>query len=266
MNACGIPGGNRQTVWRQGDVLTEESAAALGLPADRHHVVISHSCDLASGDALEPMVEVLAASRIEVGAAHLIHGENPRCLHLKFSGQEADLFLELSPQDKRLLNKRDVLDAEPDCSLSLDEKSHRLLQGWLACRYRRHALPNSLNDRLSRAYAKLKATGKKKGEGVIATFIAYSPDEELPDDEPYEVQFKVAYEHQTAGAMENAGAMATTLRNAIEGLEGIDIDPETGCLAMPDSAFTLFDLRQMHEWRLEFLSFRGAVSGPLLEP
>lgn len=187
--------------------------------------------------------------------------ENPRLLHLEIEVENGSVTIELRATHKGSISKSALYTLElpqaPPYRAPL-----RLLQNWLACRYRRHALPNALNDRLSKAYGKLKDIAKKKSAGVVATWIRFDPDKEIGEDEPYEVSFTVVYESENPEGEDHAQAMADRLKSALKDAEGIDF---VGAVAAADTSFTKFAERQMWEWRLEFISFRGDGDGPLSE-
>lgn len=258
------PGSCRNTPWRQGHVLTSAAVEALSLDHNHKYLVISHDCDLAQEKDAEPQVELIAASLVDEANANFRLGENPRVLHLSFlaTGQGSAPVLQLRAVDKQCVDKGALFATNPDAAFQLEEQPCRLLQSWLACRYRRHALPNELNDRLRPAYSKLKEAAKKKNDGVIATYIHYHPTGEVLATEPYEVKFVVVYENKAVLGAENAQALCNKLTTALEKADGIDF---CGAISRSETAFTMADQRAMWEWRLEFLSFRGDVVGSTTE-
>jgi len=107
----------RDTDWRQGDLLTCEAAAALGLvgaTAQGHRaIVITHDCDLPHES--EHYVEVIVAELVVKDPKpdpQLSYAKNPRRLHLAYEGVDAaPLILELRHGDRRSVPKGDF--AEP---------------------------------------------------------------------------------------------------------------------------------------------------------
>jgi hypothetical protein len=253
----------RETEWRQGFALNPDAARSLGLDDALIYLVISHDCDLAASVDNEPKVEIIAGEVLDSPNGLNLYARNPRLLHLPVTYQGQKRFLAITPCTKQLLDKVAVLGELPNQDLQLSGDELRLLRSWLACRYRRHALPNELNDRLSRVYSKLEGAGKKKPDGVIATFLAYDPaDSDLPADVPYEVKFWVIFESQHPEGETNASLMAKAIGSALENNEGVESEVKV----VADTAFTLFDMNKMVEWRLEHLSFRGQYIGRMLEP
>lgn len=236
-------------------------AEALGFASGSILIIVSHDCDLAQPVAVEPHIEIIAAVVVDAAVPTYRLAENPRLLHLDIEMEKGSAVVELSANGKQSIAKATLYSMEfpaiPPYRVPL-----RVLQSWLACRYRRHALPNVLNDRLRKAYSKLKDVAKKKPTGVIATWIKFDPDKEIGESEPYEVSFTVVYESGSTEGGTHAQAMADRLKSALEEAEGIDF---RGAVAEADASFTKFAERQMWEWRLEFVSFRDSGDGPLAE-
>ncbi|MGK2913138.1 MAG: hypothetical protein ACSLE5_01565 [Porticoccaceae bacterium] len=94
----------RDTEWRQGDVLTDEHAYALGLiesrDSDRRVVIISHDCDLSHPE--EKFVEVIVGSLVPASDSKYANARNPRRLHLNFeSAPGKDMPVELRHADQQ---------------------------------------------------------------------------------------------------------------------------------------------------------------------
>ena len=79
----------RETDWRQGDLLTHETAAKLttlnrAVDQSRRVVVITHDCDLPNDS--ETSVEVIVADVVSAPDAQFSYAKNPRKLHLRYGG------------------------------------------------------------------------------------------------------------------------------------------------------------------------------------
>jgi hypothetical protein len=77
----------RDTDWRQGDLLTQETAArltALNGPVGETHriVVITHDCDLPNDG--ETLVEVIVTDVVAAANPQFSYAKNPRKLHLGY--------------------------------------------------------------------------------------------------------------------------------------------------------------------------------------
>ena len=80
---------SRETFWRQGCVLTESTATALGLvhesdPACTCVMVVSHDCDLANDNLVtEPDVEAIVGRTVDKEVGNYAWAKAPRTLHLR---------------------------------------------------------------------------------------------------------------------------------------------------------------------------------------
>ncbi len=124
----------RNTDWRQGNLLTCEAAATLGLVGatdqGRRVIVITHDCDLPHDSEL--CVEVIVAELVVKDPKpdpQLSYAKNPRRLHLAYEATDAvPLILELRHGDRRSVPKGDFAErAVKDNSLALQVDARR---GW----------------------------------------------------------------------------------------------------------------------------------------
>src|SRR5690606_30066655 len=124
----------RDTDWRQGDLLTREAAAALGLVAavdeERRVIVITHDCDLPHVSEL--CVEVSVAEIVANDESQLSYAKSPRRLHLAYEGMHAaPLILVLRHGDRRSVPKGDFAErAVKDHSLARPIDAKRILKQW----------------------------------------------------------------------------------------------------------------------------------------
>ncbi len=99
----------RDTDWRQGDLLTQQTAAELtalnGAVGEAHRVVvITHDCDLPHEG--ETSVEVIVADVVRVSSPQLSYAKNPRKLDLSYEiagGQS--VVVELRHAERRIVPK-----------------------------------------------------------------------------------------------------------------------------------------------------------------
>jgi hypothetical protein len=272
----------RDTDWRQGDLLTCEAAAALGLvdAADqgRRVIVITHDCDLPHDSELS--VEVIVAKLVVNDPKpdpQLSYAKNPRRLHLVYEGTDAaSLILELRHGGRRSVPKGDfAARAVKDNSLALPVDAKRALKQWLAARYGRPAFPNAFEERLR------KRSGKRTVEQLIAKIL--EPDAkylvglffdlgeqrgaEMGEQEPYALSVSVVYDVTEGGteARLSAERVARQLRELFEKTYGKpDVATEIAldaCVAVADTHLTLADLRRVDQWRLEYISLRDDDQG-----
>lgn len=275
----------RDTEWRQGDLLTCEAAAALGLveatDEGRRAIIVTHDCDLLHEG--EPFVEVIVAEPVvkepKPDPQHS-YAKNPRRLHLTYEGADtAPLILELRHIDRRGRPKSDFAERAIKYNrLSLSVEAKHALKQWLAARYGRPAFPNESEEWLR------KRSGKRTVEQLIAKI--FEPDAkylvglffdlgeqrgaEAVAGEPYALSLSVVYDATEGGAEARGAAerVAAQLRDLFEKTYGRrDIATEIAldaCEAVADTRLTLADLRRVDQWRLEYISLRDDDQGDFL--
>lgn len=269
----------RDADWRQGDLLTYEAAAALGLvgATDQKHraIVITHDCDLPHES--EHCVEVIVAEMIVKEDPQFSYAKHPRRLHLAYEGiNAAPLILELRHVDRRSVPKSDFAErAVKDYSLALPVDAKRALKQWLAARYGRPAFPNAFEERLR------KRSGKRTVEQLIAKILerdakylvglffdlGVQRGKEVVEGEPYALSISVVYDATEGGtnARLSAERVAARLRELFEKTYGKpDIATEIAldaCEAVADTRLMLADLRRVDQWRLEYISLRDGDHG-----
>lgn len=269
----------RDTEWRQGELLTDEAAQALGLVkgggAGTRAIVISHDCDLPN--EVEEFVELIVGTQVAQPDPMLAKARNPRRLHLSFDSEtEGALHIELSHAGKRLVTKGDFAGIGREgmsFALSADEK--RALKQWLAARYGRPAFPNAFETHLR------KSVGKKSVEQHIAKILEAAAEHlvgvffdlgeqrsfELSNGQPYSLSISIVYDALEGGrAARDAGEKAAKeLQELFKKAYGpadsaTDIALEN-CSAVADAMISLADLRKVDQWRVEYISLREEPAG-----
>lgn len=268
----------RDTDWRQGDLLTREAAAALGLVAavdeERRVIVITHDCDLPHGSEL--CVEVIVAEMVVKEDPQLSYAKNPRRLHLAYEGiNAAPLILELRHGDRRSVPKGDFAErAVKDHSLALPIDAKRILKQWLAARYGRPAFPNEFEERLRKGKVERKIAKILEPDAKYLVGLFFDLGEqrgtEAVEGEPYALSVSVVYDANEGGADARGAAerVAMQLRELFENTYGKpDVATEfalDACEAVADTYLTLADLRRVDQWRLEYISLRDGEQGDFL--
>ena len=272
----------RDTDWRQGDVLTPQAAAALGLvdgaEGARCAIVITHDCDLPHEG--EGFVEVIVADKAANLDPQFSYAKHPRRLQLSYEvADSAPLILDLQHGARRCVPKGDFTQcAHRDQSLALPVEEKRALKQWLAARYGRPAFPTEFEKRLR------KRSGKRTVEQQIARIL--EPDAkhlvglffdlgeqrgaEAVEGEPYALSVSVVYDATEGGsdARLSAKRVAEQLRELFDKAYGkADVATEIAldaCEAVADARLTLSDLRRVDQWRLEYISLRDDDQGDFL--
>jgi hypothetical protein len=274
----------RSTPWRQGHVITDESAFELDLVdvaqfGQAYAIAVSHDCDLAADSKREPFVEVITGSRIERILADG-HAKTARRLQIEFQSSTGPVVVELLATDKTSIPKDKFFQIapEPSQALFLDGPGLETLQRWLAARYRRAAFADEfearLKDKPARVDRKLEKRLAAVGKHVLAVFFEVDDGQEIsrqgPDD-IYELRITLLYD----GAENEAEAYAAAQTAA----DGIESDFETAfrgqgawkwirlaaCDAVSDQVLTVAQSRMMKQWRLEHMSLEDEPQQPMLD-
>lgn len=87
-------------------------------------------------------------------------------------------------------------------------------------------------------------------------------NEELSDNEPYELWVYIVADSSAVDGMRQAKALAAKLEEGLAETKGVDLREIE---AKSDNEFTLYDSRRTFEFRLEHLSFRSLPFGPMSE-
>ena len=261
---------SRNTAWRQGSVLALKDFQNIGLLNDFSAdlaIAISHDCDIANDNLEdEPYVEFIFAQTIEEYDGNLTYGRNPRTLHLNYICGEEPIWIKLKSSEKFVV-KKDLLETiEPDNNYILNSIEH--LQYWLAIRYKRIALPNSLANRLKFVNSYIERRVRTIPASILSFCLAYDPKHELSPDEPYEIKLSIVYTVDLPNNSSTAENIAQELRDRFPSL--LERTREFGtvdlsqCDAVSEEEFTLSDLRETVELRLGHLSYRTDPSGPVV--
>ena len=264
---------SRNTLWRQGSVLSNSNFQAAGLtnPPDFYlAIAISHDCDIANdkivnGTYVEPAVEFLFARIIETQDGNNTYGKNPRILHLDCVHERKSIVIELVATEKVIVHKKILEIFEPDESYDLNS-SRQILQSWLAARYRRHSLPNSLVERLNDFLSYVDKQGKKHSAGILSFRVKYEPKEELTSNEPYEFWLNIIYstdEDYDLIAEKMARDLEEKFLDKVLKANAGKVDLRQ-CQAFSESEFTVKRMRETEEYRLEYLSHRNDPPDPLI--
>jgi hypothetical protein len=170
----------RDTPWRQGHIVPDDGAKALGLLSDTGHtkvaIVVSHDCDLAQDPSVEPLVEVIVGDRIGAADGNFSYAKNARRLHLTFSGGSEHFTVELLARFKIAIKKEELVEYEPAETTKLTVAEHAILQRWLAARYRRAAFPDEFDKRLGETGLRDRLDKILKSTGSSISAIYFDVD------------------------------------------------------------------------------------------
>lgn len=260
----------RDTLWRQGHVLTQASSSSLRLidrdSEEKYAIVITHDCDLPHQDELQ--VELIVGSKVPKAENLYSCARSIRCLHLMYLAPPSlPFFIELSYAKRHCVDKEqfDAL-AKHNQNLQLPPEQKRILKQWLSARYGRAAFPNSFQTRLS-ADKKLKdkltkiiASSQMHLIGIYFD-LGENRFEELPDDTPYYLRISIVYDslegNRPRTTAVDCAAKITHLFHECFGTpdRAIKIALDS-CEAIADIHFSIADLRKVDAWPLEYISLR----------
>lgn len=137
---------DRNSKWCQGAVLSGADYQSICHNSNYEGAIaVSHSCDIAN--SLEPKIEFISIKNLEKADGNLRYGKNPRKLHLPILHNAKSVFIELCAKDKIIIEK-EQMSFSPSSEFELESEGVYILQSWLSARYKRHALPDSLVERL----------------------------------------------------------------------------------------------------------------------
>lgn len=281
-----MAGADRQLLWLQGDVLTDEAAKSFGLQHPESAeatfvVVISHDRDLTAVADKEPISEIIVGRRIEKLGGNS-YGKSARRLHIEYQTEGGTVALELVATSKRVISKSDLFAKPRREDMWLDRQGLRILQRWLAARYSRAAFPEAFEDRLRAAMVPGKRDFPKKIEHILADggdhirALLFDLDEgkdierKTPDD-LYQLGIVVLYD--SVRDEPTAAAAATKAAEALEELFETAFHLETGawqnihlqyCDPVSDSAITVAQSEALKQWRLEHMSLQDDPPAPMI--
>lgn len=264
---------SRDTIWRQGALLSQKAVEVLGLSlqsggaVEAAAIVVSHDCDLVQLAEVEPMVELVLGRRVERPDGNLLHGKNPRRLQLPINVGNG--WVELDARWKKAVKKEDLAPYRPDAALSLTLNEKMILQRWLAARYRRAAFPDEFNNRLSTTglAERLARIMSKTGAMISAVYFDLDHGKEIvrtADDGPYELEIYIMY--STSSDPEAAAADANDAKAQVEQafrrrcydasyqvwqqIELVD------CIVVSDEALTVAQSEKLRRWNGDYISLR----------
>jgi hypothetical protein len=261
---------SRHTIWRQGSVLTQtdfESAGLTNTGDENLAIAISHDCDIANDNLdIEPSIEFIFARILDSCNGNFTYGKNPRILHVDYKHDDKIVWIEILSSRKIKVQKQSLEQISPGQTYSL--VSHQTLQSWLALRYRRLALPNSLVDRLRPVSDYIEKKCKQNASGILSFRLSYEPKEELPPEDIYELWLRIIYvsdktEYATM-AEEISQSLNTEFKTLLNKTKEIGKVELRQCTAVSEMEFTLRDMRDTVEYNFEHLSYRTNPTGPVI--
>lgn len=247
----------RKMGWLQGDIVNGDDLAEhipksmldelLGGKQPSYWVLISHSCSIhARSYDQAPMVEWIAlklGKKKPLGT--YLNSNNPRILQIPL---EEKLFLE-AKIERRVWTSRSVLQSlQRNQNQKLEPDMIQTLSFWLSHSYNRIAIPDKLVERLKFKIHEKTYTGlgvaiddflAEYAHLLKGAWISFYPKEEIQDDAPYNVSFRLLIKPKYLTQLNELNAKLQDVINLKpEETKGIDIDE---CLVTPMQDFTMLD-------------------------
>lgn len=274
---------DRRTPWRQGHVLTPETAGDLNLGFDDSAphpvvVVVSHDCDLAQAPENEPVVEVIVGRRVDSADGNLTHGKNPRRLHLPAMEQGNPIYLELAATARRPVPKEGLLGHQPSAGIVINPNARNILQRWLASRYRRTAFPDAFDRCLDRTRVakRMAKILEPLGDHIVAVFFDVDEGVEREHegaDDAFTLSIDLLYSTDTDPPA--AEAAATQAARAITAaFQELCFDASTnrwhgiellGCTPISDESLTYAMSLRLKRWNADYISLRSDPTQPIVD-
>jgi hypothetical protein len=229
--------------------------------------VVSHSCDIARAEHVEPDVEIIVGVIRDGREAGCRNGHSIRQLHVpttSTSGSNETSWLELEITEKRLIDKAALFGDVPCPDFNIGADAKGILQRWLAQRYSRSQLPDSFVEWLQQLgiEKKLESLAKKNSDSIVAIYFDLDDARERADPADFfELGIYIVYATGDADYAGIAQAVATSLSDKF-----INACCQEGecryfdlayCDPIPDTSFTLHAANNMQRWRLEHRSLQG---------
>jgi hypothetical protein len=264
----------RETLWRQGLVLEHQAAIGIGLlspGASEDHVVVmvTHDCDIASSQSLEPNVELLLGRRIEALGSD-IHAKTARRLHISYETEQGLAHVEFQAIHKQTRIKIEVLSKAPRANWKLTPEGLVTLQKWLSARYFRSAFSDEFERRLKAKPAKLdKKIAKaldEPSQHILAVYFDVDAGKEIQrngESDVYQLNITLLYDStkDEPVAYEAAQKAAESIEDTFENAFCVSGQWKhirlLSCSAVSDFAMTIAQSRLLKQWRMEHVSLEA---------
>lgn len=270
----------RDNPWRQGHLLPIKAVVELGLhDAEGAELclalVITHDCDLANTTS-EPSVEVIVGSQVSELRGEYTNGKNIRKLHLEFQHGKALVPGEFLATAKATVAKSALFGFQPRSDFCLEARQGRILQNWLAARYRRASFADEFERRLADSGLK-ERLGKilgKSGETIRAIYFDVDNGEVIArkeDDDLYVLDIFILHTTEDPdAAYEAASQVKMHIEQEFErrlyvkgrGWKQIEL---RDCTVLSDEAMTVKQAQELKQWRMDHVSLRGETPQPIAE-
>jgi len=249
----------RKNGWRQGSVCSDLARSVICKIPDALAILLSHNCDIVQKRLdKEPNVEILIAVPIDQSDGNCIKGKNSRCYHFSLN----DLFYEIKATERISVPRHFLVKNEPHSSqLSMEEVN--AIVHWFAQRYERPAFPDNFNKRLSDATKKVIKNALEESGNLVSGIYISCPQNELPDNKPYQILFYVVMSVEDYGDIEKLGKCEDISEAILESMNtkshGIVVENSDN-MCISEKEISLHDLRFLKRFTLfDHFSFDSGI-------
>jgi len=251
----------REKGWKQGVIVPARlilKKLADGSPATNNDyaMIVTQSCDLVHHNLQnEPSAVLLIMKSISASDSGLMHGRNPRVLHVQSS---CGTWLETWAWNQVVIPRDHLAEKDATNKIELAPKDLRLVLDWLAKRFTRIAFPDGFNDLLK---TKANAIGKllKSNHALFSEILLYvTPFEDLNHGEHYELAcylLMASDVHDDSEQLTKARSVATKLEKLFTEC-GIDVSE---CSPVSEAVITLAELNELVHWDFDYLTHRASA-------
>ena len=267
----------RDTEWRQGNLLDDQAINHFGLGSDDAIesvvIVITHDCDLNQDPANEPDIEVIIGRYIDKLDGNCTHAKNARKLHLDLGSiGDRGLFGEFAATGKKSIAKLELNKFSPRQDACLTSKEKNTLQLWLASRYRRSAFPDEFELRLTKETKladKISRLVKPHGNFITGVFFDVDNGIEIhknSKDDVYKLDIMILHNSEPEFFQEAEECAKKVAEDIEREFNEKLFKPKkmwylielNDCDYVSESVLTYEQFKQLKRWRLDYISL-GAI-------
>jgi len=253
--------------WGLGRCFDESSAPELcALIPEEHRsegvvfVVLTHDCSLIHPKLKrEPYLEYVAAIPIDTPNAQNTEAKDIRCLHLPLSVSGEIKNFELQMAKRGFIDRSPIQHCSPSERVSLPADSRAILVRWLSNRYTTQTLPDAFDRRI-----KPLVEGKKKplrkllcrseATEMLGIYIDLDPPyTDIEDEESYQLTVLLLYKEGAFDSEYDLDKYAEEINICFARADGVDVK---NVVALSEKDITVYRLRRMRRWQMDFISFR----------
>ena len=219
-------------------------------------MIVTQSCDLVHHNLQnEPSAVVLIMKYINSGDPGLMHGKNPRAIHVQASD---GTWLEAWAWNQVVVPRDHLAEKDVTAKIEVAPTTLRCVLDWLAKRFTRIAFPDDFNDSLN---PKSNAIGKllKKNHTLFSEILLYvTPFEDLEDGQHYELACYLLMPpdvHDDSEQLKKARALAAKLEELFTKC-GIGVSE---CSPVSEAILTVAELNELVRWDFDHLTHRASA-------